>query len=99
MFQISIIQFSIFKPLIFYYLILFANSLSDKLSKSTVEDQDLRHVHNSLHQYYDRLELMLIYSFLGYILKLLNSYTGKNEKTKIIVKLTKSGSGAGAAMI
>ena len=26
--------------------------------------------------------------------KPLNSYTGKNEKTKIIVKLTKSGSGA-----
>lgn len=26
--------------------------------------------------------------------KLLNAYTGKNEKTKIIVKLTKSGSGA-----
>lgn len=26
--------------------------------------------------------------------KLLNSYTGKNEKTKIIVKLAKSGSGA-----
>lgn len=26
--------------------------------------------------------------------KLLNSYTGKNEKTKILVKLTKSGSGA-----
>lgn len=26
--------------------------------------------------------------------KLLNSYTGKNEKTKIVVKLTKSGSGA-----
>ncbi len=26
--------------------------------------------------------------------KLLNSYTGKNEKTKIVVKLTKTGSGA-----
>jgi hypothetical protein len=26
--------------------------------------------------------------------KLLNFYTGKNEKTKIIVKLTKTGSGA-----
>jgi hypothetical protein len=26
--------------------------------------------------------------------KLLNSYTGKNEKTKIIVKLSRSGSGA-----
>jgi hypothetical protein len=26
--------------------------------------------------------------------KLLNSYIGKNEKTKIVVKLTKSGSGA-----
>jgi len=26
--------------------------------------------------------------------KTLNFYTGKNEKTKIIVKLTKSGSGA-----
>jgi hypothetical protein len=26
--------------------------------------------------------------------KLLNSYTGKNEKTKIVVKLTRSGSGA-----
>jgi hypothetical protein len=26
--------------------------------------------------------------------KPLNSYTGKNEKTKIVVKLTKSGSGA-----
>lgn len=26
--------------------------------------------------------------------KTLNSYTGKNEKTKIIVKLTKTGSGA-----
>lgn len=28
--------------------------------------------------------------------KLLNNYTGKNEKTKIVVKLTKSGSGAPA---
>ena len=28
--------------------------------------------------------------------KPLNSYTGKNEKTKIIVKLTKAGSGAPA---